>query len=292
MKDFCLDQMTHNSLKSDMIRIKFSLSHEGACALYNVIFYENKKNTFSADIQIFHVLINAIPNEAKTEFKLVIEDRSPKTGKIGLETYCWKAFGQYFGVYSPIIHSERTQWTTGVGENANKNRRVLKKKMVGGTLDRYIPTIIQHEERNWSDLVIECEATVSAKKRRNPKGRYRDGYSALTSDELLVKDAMRRAVDVIVSAIGTVSRGQIRDSLKEFDTECEISWADSTWKTKLSKVEGNSGNWIPETKSKKITKIFIEWSHWIQCKDKGQILNHFYPHTQQNDDVQMNSPKR
>ena len=45
-----LDQMTHNFLKSDMIRIKFSLTHEGACALYNdisfwVAVYARKKTT-------------------------------------------------------------------------------------------------------------------------------------------------------------------------------------------------------------------------------------------------------
>ena len=103
------------------------------------------------------------------------ETISPHIEDRDVEHYLWNAFVQFFGCYSPVLHKRRTQWTTGVGERANRKRRDIVRDMRGSSLQRYLPAVIQYSEQQWQQLPAQLQATNSVRKRHVNKSANKKG---------------------------------------------------------------------------------------------------------------------
>eukprot|EP01083_Nonionella_stella_P093290 261386_1 len=192
-----------------------------------------------------------------TDDKLLlhIEDRS-------CEQYCWFAYVQYFGCYSPVIHNKRKQYTTGVGERGNRNRRDIKAKVYGSSIDRYCQGVVENDKQQWEILRTDLQASssvVKRKKKKNPKSKYKEKYKTQTKQEQLIKVKFDQAKNYLGTILYPPTNAMIVKSMRKQDTNgAMINWNNTTFGKRLTRLEGSFTVFAPRHAEKQQAFI-LSW---------------------------------
>eukprot|EP01083_Nonionella_stella_P089747 250523_1 len=252
---------------------RFADSEHDTDRTFRLEIYGNENRVF---LPIFKTEITFSKDGNK--IKLRIEDRN-------LDAYLWKAFIQFFGCYSSIIHGDRTQITTGVGERGNRHRRTfVKARGLGATLPFYLRSIIEYIKNQWITLPLECQAVQSVKPskkylRENAKMPYRrgKGRNKQSGTEIEFQSIWNGTIDHVKNILSDnygLTHDILSDSIQCCDAHKVIEWAPGTFANKVSKLMGGK-QWLPPTKAMRYLPIFKTWcdeANAIKKRDKMQIF--------------------
>ena len=192
-------------------------------------------------IDPFECQISCNVDHAENKIALHIESRK-------CWDYLWNTYIQFMGCYSPIIHSKRQQWTTGVGERGNRQRRDLLKDCNNmPCVSVYIPRVIEYAEKQMVLLPSECQSAASIKRRapqKNTQSQYkrRKNWISCSDDENRVLCIWNQAkANLATFKCGAISNEEIYHSWSKFDVEGVIrnKWAKSTQLGKISNINNN-----------------------------------------------------